>query len=193
MKKILLFTVSVGVLLFTTIDVFAQNSTKIKKGKQQKHGTGFVDLDGDGYNDNAPDDDGDGIPNGLDPDYEKKSKNGFVDLDGDGINDNAGFGKRKSKAFRTALKNQKESLKNEVINMLEVGEENFNNNNIKGFGFENKFGNNLSNDNGTGTYNGPWNWGWRNNYSGNSGSGNDDGGSGDFEGPWNWGWGNGGK
>ncbi len=35
-------------------------------------GTGvcrFVDEDGDGFNDLAPDDDGDGIPNGLDPDY----------------------------------------------------------------------------------------------------------------------------
>ena len=29
----------------------------------------FVDEDGDGFNDLAPDDDGDGIPNGLDPDY----------------------------------------------------------------------------------------------------------------------------
>jgi hypothetical protein len=30
---------------------------------------GFVDDNGDGYNDLAPDADGDGIPNGLDPDY----------------------------------------------------------------------------------------------------------------------------
>ena len=29
----------------------------------------FVDDDGDGFNDLAPDHDGDGIPNGLDPDY----------------------------------------------------------------------------------------------------------------------------
>ncbi len=32
-------------------------------------GVGFVDLNGDGINDNAPDADGDGIPNGQDPDY----------------------------------------------------------------------------------------------------------------------------
>ena len=32
---------------------------------------GFVDEDGDGFNDLAPDADGDGIPNGLDPDYVK--------------------------------------------------------------------------------------------------------------------------
>ncbi|MBU8869253.1 MAG: hypothetical protein KOO60_00135 [Gemmatimonadales bacterium] len=31
----------------------------------------FVDEDGDGFNDLAPDADGDGIPNGLDPDYAK--------------------------------------------------------------------------------------------------------------------------
>ena len=29
----------------------------------------FIDEDGDGFNDLAPDHDGDGIPNGLDPDY----------------------------------------------------------------------------------------------------------------------------
>ncbi len=29
----------------------------------------FVDLDGDGFNDLAPDDDGDGIPNRIDPDF----------------------------------------------------------------------------------------------------------------------------
>ncbi len=52
------------------------------------------DVDGDGYNDNAPDHDGDGIPNGLDPDWQKlkagkgkKKSNRYVDLDGDGIND----------------------------------------------------------------------------------------------------------
>lgn len=31
----------------------------------------FVDEDGDGFNDLAPDHDGDGIPNGLDPDWIK--------------------------------------------------------------------------------------------------------------------------
>ena len=36
----------------------------------------FIDLNGDGFNDNAPDDDGDGIPNGLDPDYIKHAKDG---------------------------------------------------------------------------------------------------------------------
>lgn len=31
----------------------------------------FIDEDGDGFNDNAPDHDGDGIPNGIDPDYSR--------------------------------------------------------------------------------------------------------------------------
>ena len=64
-------------------NVFAQDSLQIQnkyhhgyknQGKamnhmQGKHGVGFVDENGDGYNDNAPDVDGDGIPNGMDPDY----------------------------------------------------------------------------------------------------------------------------
>ena len=57
------------------------------------HGPNFVDENGDGYNDNAPDHDGDGIPNGQDTDYTSlnpdrgKGFGGFVDEDGDGIND----------------------------------------------------------------------------------------------------------
>ena len=77
---------------------FAQESEK-KEEKQKKQvqiqnqnkkesNQKFVDLDGDGFNDNAPDHDGDGIPNGLDPDWQKQ-QNKFVDLDGDGINDNS--------------------------------------------------------------------------------------------------------
>ena len=56
------------------------------------HGVNFVDENGDGFNDNAPDADGDGIPNGQDPDYTSKnggSGNTFVEENGDGINDNA--------------------------------------------------------------------------------------------------------
>lgn len=56
---------------------------------------GFVDLNGDGINDNAKDSDSDLVPNGKDPDYTgpkyRKSdmSKGFVDLNGDGVNDNA--------------------------------------------------------------------------------------------------------
>ena len=77
-----------------------QNKTKTSMKTQTKgqHGVGFVDEDGDGYNDNAPDHDGDGIPNGQDADYDgskarkgNKSK-GFVDEDGDGVNAGNGSG-----------------------------------------------------------------------------------------------------
>jgi hypothetical protein len=37
---------------------------------------GFVDEDGDGINDNARDHDGDGIPNGKDPDWVKNKRDG---------------------------------------------------------------------------------------------------------------------
>ena len=58
-----------------------------------QHGPGFVDRDGDGLNDLAPDRNEDGIPNGLDPDYRGRGARhgkgvaGFVDENGDGIND----------------------------------------------------------------------------------------------------------
>jgi hypothetical protein len=80
---------------FVTSSLNAQDSTKVKNENKEKeqsqHGPKFVDKDGDGFNDNAPDHDGDGIPNGLDADYKRPGKEGkkkFVDLDGDGIDDN---------------------------------------------------------------------------------------------------------
>lgn len=83
-------------LFFAVSMLNAQDSTRtVNKDSQKQHGLQFIDEDGDGYNDNAPDHDGDGIPNGLDPDWQKdKEGKGkqhrwrFVDLDGDGINDN---------------------------------------------------------------------------------------------------------
>ncbi|MEZ5069582.1 MAG: hypothetical protein R2751_01095 [Bacteroidales bacterium] len=93
------------VAIFLSANVMAQDSiqNKYQKGNryayQEKSQTatkqaGFIDEDGDGYNDNAMDSDGDGIPNGMDPDYtgaqNKGAKaKGFIDADGDGINDNA--------------------------------------------------------------------------------------------------------
>jgi hypothetical protein len=67
-----------------------QKKEQVQSGEQAKaqEKQKFVDLDGDGFNDNAPDHDGDGIPNGLDPDWQKQQNQEFVDLDGDGINDN---------------------------------------------------------------------------------------------------------
>ena len=69
--------------------------TAVKNQAKGQAGKGFIDENGDGYNDNAPDHDGDGIPNGQDKDYDgakaRKGNNakGFVDNDGDGVNDNA--------------------------------------------------------------------------------------------------------
>lgn len=97
MKKIVTILLAFSITLFLSTSLFAQDSSKTQtKGKagnkvEAKHGKGFVDANGDGYNDNAPDHDGDGIPNGLDEDYEGPGKMGFVDEDGDGINDNAGM------------------------------------------------------------------------------------------------------
>ncbi len=45
--------------------VKSQANNRYRKGNKK----GFVDADGDGINDNALDDDGDGIPNGQDEDY----------------------------------------------------------------------------------------------------------------------------
>lgn len=108
--KHLLITLSLTVL-FLTANLFAQDSsrtqtknqntykhqtkTAVKVQTKGTHGIGFVDENGDGYNDNARDDDGDGIPNGMDEDYagakarKGNAAKGFVDMDGDGINDNA--------------------------------------------------------------------------------------------------------
>ena len=103
-----LFTLLIFSVLLLAGNVFAQDSLQVQNKKQfrkgnrammgkmaKKQGIGFVDANGDGYNDNAPDDDGDGIPNGMDPDYtggkmhHGNTGKGFIDADGDGINDNA--------------------------------------------------------------------------------------------------------
>lgn len=88
-KKNLISVLSIAVLMAVLFSssVFAQdNQTKVKT-------KGFVDANQDGYNDLAPDVDGDGIPNGRDEDYTgskvRKNGKGFIDLNGDGINDNA--------------------------------------------------------------------------------------------------------
>ena len=45
------------------------NAAAAGRAGQGLRGHGFVDENGDGYNDNAPDADGDGIPNGRDEDF----------------------------------------------------------------------------------------------------------------------------
>lgn len=96
MKRVVYLLIATA-LTFAYSNTFAQTE---EPTTPVTHGDNFVDLNGDGYNDNAPDNDGDGIPNGMDPDYiptgSQDGSNGFVDLDGDGINDNAGQGMRGS-------------------------------------------------------------------------------------------------
>lgn len=61
-----LMLVAAGLFLFGP-SVYAQSADSLK---------GFIDLNGDGFNDNAADADGDGIPNGLDEDWVKKAEDG---------------------------------------------------------------------------------------------------------------------
>ena len=91
MKRFITLTATMAFLLALTTFSFAQDTPP--PTPPVGHGPGFVDANGDGINDNAPDHDGDGIPNGQDPDYvpvnpdQGKRFGGFVDEDGDGIND----------------------------------------------------------------------------------------------------------
>ncbi len=109
----------IGLSLALTVFSFAQDKNKVENAKKEKnqvqiqkpitdptdlqHGKNFVDENGDGYNDNAPDHDADGIPNGVDPDYDgpkvRSGNKGFIDENGDGINDNQGM-KRGGKGKR---------------------------------------------------------------------------------------------
>ena len=59
------------ILIIIAITVWGVVNTQDTTKTSPKHGRHFIDLDGDGYNDNAPDHDGDGIPNGLDPDWKR--------------------------------------------------------------------------------------------------------------------------
>ncbi len=92
-KKNLISILSIVVLMAVVFsaNVFAGRTNQDSQTKVKTKG--FVDANQDGYNDLAPDADGDGIPNGRDEDYTgskvRKNGKGFVDLNGYGINDNA--------------------------------------------------------------------------------------------------------
>ena len=67
----LTFLLAISFLLLAT-GAMAQADSPGEPGEGPGQGNGvcqFIDEDGDGFNDLAPDHDGDGIPNGLDPDY----------------------------------------------------------------------------------------------------------------------------
>jgi hypothetical protein len=57
----------IGFVVLSPGRMFAQQNAGQPASKQ--HGPWFTDKNGDGYHDYAPDHDGDGIPNGSDPDY----------------------------------------------------------------------------------------------------------------------------
>jgi hypothetical protein len=81
-----------GLAIFYSLSVI--NAQDQKPKAEKGHPKTFVDKNGDGYNDNAPDHDNDGIPNCVDTDYKgaKMQNKKFIDLNGDGINDNTGKG-----------------------------------------------------------------------------------------------------
>jgi len=72
MKREILFTLIFGAFVLLASNAFAQETDPVGDPPGPGAGNGvcqFIDEDGDGFNDLAPDADGDGIPNGLDPDY----------------------------------------------------------------------------------------------------------------------------
>ena len=71
----------VTLLIMALTLFFVFSGTTVAQETEKQHGAAFVDENGDGYNDNAPDHDGDGIPNGRDEDYsgQGKGRRGFVD------------------------------------------------------------------------------------------------------------------
>jgi hypothetical protein len=111
-----LLTIIAAVLMFFGAQtVSAQDSLQVKKMNQHRykktansqgqHGRGFVDENGDGINDNAQDFDGDGIPNGQDPDFvrpqdgsgQKRGQLNSKRGSGSGQGNSQGSGKRMKK------------------------------------------------------------------------------------------------
>jgi hypothetical protein len=72
MSKFLLaiiFTMTALVILSIHTPVFAEEANS---GEPKIGVSGFLDEDGDGFNDLLPDGDGDGVPDALDPDYRNR-------------------------------------------------------------------------------------------------------------------------
>jgi hypothetical protein len=118
MKKIFTIIALLGIFAIYT-DSYAQSTTT----PPPNHGKNFVDKNGDGYNDNAPDHDGDGIPNGVDPDFKraKVQKNKFVDLNGDGINDNTEKGRKGGKNGKSGYGTSGAGMKNDSKDCTTTG------------------------------------------------------------------------
>ncbi len=134
--KRFIWLLSIVLFVSASSSLFAQDSLKsgnklvhkkVQKG-QQGH-MPFIDANGDGYNDNAPDDDGDGIPNGLDPDFVKGNGNkGFRDMNGDGIDDrmqpdmhNKGKGKGKMNGHGKQMNTPDKSMRGKGMDAHGMG------------------------------------------------------------------------
>jgi len=127
-KIILSFIILFGTTFLCNVQ--AQDSTKVKIEEKTQNQL-FVDEDGDGYNDNAPDHDNDGIPNSLDPDWikfqkeeKKKEARRFVDLDGDGIDDNLQKNPIEKKQLRGNKNKNNVSMENETRQQKRKGTKN---------------------------------------------------------------------
>lgn len=87
----LMFMLAAGLVFIMAPTASAQTS--------QGDGKGFIDVDGDGLNDNARDDDGDGIPNGQDDDY-------LPPQDGSGAQNNMAMQKKNKGETQEAFRNR---------------------------------------------------------------------------------------
>jgi hypothetical protein len=62
-------------LIIAFIMISITPATESEPPVKNQWNPGFIDLNNDGINDNAPDSDNDGIPNCIDSDYKKRGKN----------------------------------------------------------------------------------------------------------------------
>jgi len=95
---------AVTAVLFSAT-AFAQTADEATTPPIQ-HGPNFIDENGDGFNDLAPDDDSDGIPNGQDADY-VRPQDGSGPKNGQGLGRGAGnraFGDGTSVGTKTQVR-----------------------------------------------------------------------------------------
>ncbi len=92
-------TITLLTVLLIGLLAMTANAQDVESGRGKGVGE-FIDEDGDGFNDLAPDADGDGIPNGMDEDFVKPEdgsgsmhQNRFGTLDDE---TKGGFGKAKN-------------------------------------------------------------------------------------------------
>lgn len=103
LNYILLFVLFLFMEKNLAIEVYPDSTIKpllIKDSVRcRNHAARFIDKNNDGINDFAPDEDGDGIPNGLDPDFKankgKSNKSNFYNSV-----DSSSVKKKHQKGFR---------------------------------------------------------------------------------------------